>query len=70
MIICVCNNISTSDVQRDPTLLKECGTNCGTCVKWLESPEGQQYIKCLLSERTHIKDTPYASTTKFKLKTR
>jgi hypothetical protein len=50
MIICICNNISTSAVTRDPSLLQECGTQCGTCALWLESPEGQQFTQQLKFE--------------------
>lgn len=53
MIICVCNNIRSSDIARNPTLLAECGTNCGTCKRWLDSDQGKQYIVCLLSENAH-----------------
>jgi hypothetical protein len=53
MIICVCNNIKSSDIQRNPSLLAECGTQCGTCKRWLESPQGQQYVQRLLSESPH-----------------
>ena len=50
MIICVCNNIRSSDIARDPQLLARCGSQCGTCKRWLESPQGTQYIQRLLSE--------------------
>ena len=45
MIICICNNISSGAVARDPALLGQCGSQCGTCVLWLESTEGQQFTQ-------------------------
>ena len=35
VIVCVCNNISESDLARDPSLVAQCGTQCGTCTEWL-----------------------------------
>jgi bacterioferritin-associated ferredoxin len=31
MIVCVCNNISESQIRDNPTLLDQCATECATC---------------------------------------
>jgi len=31
MIVCVCNNISESQIRADPSLLDSCATECATC---------------------------------------
>jgi hypothetical protein len=31
MIVCVCNNISESQIRTDPSLLDQCATECATC---------------------------------------
>ena len=33
MIVCVCNNIKESDLQRNPFLINVVGTKCGICIK-------------------------------------
>lgn len=32
MIICVCNNISEDDIDRDQELVDICGNQCGSCL--------------------------------------
>jgi bacterioferritin-associated ferredoxin len=31
MIVCVCNNITESQIRDNPTLLDQCATECATC---------------------------------------
>lgn len=36
MIVCICNNISETDLARDPQLITQCGTQCGSCCPLVE----------------------------------
>jgi len=36
MYICVCNAISTSDIEADPSLIYSCGTKCGSCIPYIK----------------------------------
>ena len=36
MIVCVCNNISETQIRRDPSLLEQCATQCATCKEIVE----------------------------------
>ena len=33
MIICICNNIKQSDLDKNPKLILKCGTKCGKCIE-------------------------------------
>jgi bacterioferritin-associated ferredoxin len=35
MYICVCNAISTSDIEANPSLIYKCGTKCGKCIPYI-----------------------------------
>jgi len=37
MYVCVCNAITSSDIERDPTLITSCGTKCGRCIPYVQS---------------------------------
>ena len=37
MYVCVCNAITSSDIERDPTLITQCGTKCGKCIPYVQS---------------------------------
>ena len=37
MYVCVCNAITSSDIERDPALITECGTKCGKCIPYIQS---------------------------------
>ncbi len=41
MIVCVCNNISESQIRDNPLLLDSCATECATC---------SEQVECLRSE--------------------
>ena len=43
MVICVCNNITESDIKRDPHLMHEVGTKCGKCLKACKIAEENQW---------------------------
>jgi len=32
MYVCICNNISTKDLERDPSLIHKVGSKCGKCI--------------------------------------
>jgi len=32
MYVCICNNISTKDLERDPSLIDKVGSKCGKCI--------------------------------------
>mgnify|MGYP001567399861 len=37
MYVCVCNAITSSDIERDPALITACGTKCGRCIPYVQS---------------------------------
>ena len=37
MYVCVCNAITSSDIERDPALITHCGTKCGKCIPYIQS---------------------------------
>ena len=37
MYVCVCNAITSSDIERDPALITDCGTKCGKCIPYIQS---------------------------------
>ena len=36
MYVCICNGITSSDIEHDPQLIAQCGTNCGKCVAYIQ----------------------------------
>ena len=36
MYVCICNAITSTDIERDPSLITSCGTNCGKCVPYIQ----------------------------------
>lgn len=37
MYVCICNAITSSDIERDPALITKCGTRCGKCIPYVQS---------------------------------
>lgn len=37
MYVCICNAITSSDIERDPALITKCGTKCGGCIPYVQS---------------------------------
>lgn len=37
MIICICNNISEADIEKDESKIKQCGTGCGICLEYIHN---------------------------------
>ena len=35
MYVCICNRITESMLEKDPQLIKQCGTQCGKCLEWI-----------------------------------
>jgi len=42
MYVCICNNISTKDLEKDPSLIDKVGTKCGKCIA---PSNAQSFIK-------------------------
>jgi bacterioferritin-associated ferredoxin len=32
MYVCICNNISSNDLEKDPSLIDKVGSKCGKCI--------------------------------------
>lgn len=32
MYVCICNNISSKDLEKDPSLIDKVGSKCGKCI--------------------------------------
>ena len=35
MYVCVCNTITSDDLNKNPELIHECGTKCGKCLDYI-----------------------------------